>query len=533
MSRRLLRTVSVAAAAALMLAGCGPREGGGDQPADGPGQSAGDMQEGMVNVNENPGDPVDGGVLTWASYTEPRLLDPAATIATATSGGNELLAIYDSLLKYNWETQKIEPRMAESFEMNDDNTELTLTLRDGVTFSDGTPLDAKAVKASMDRYGNSKTAPDGALWNSSVAEVKAVDDKTVVITLTGPYPTFVNLLTSGPGMIVAPDVGAGEDFKPIGAGPFTVTAIKPREVTEMAANENYWGGKPHLDGLRFVYLGNPQNGVDALLAGDVDGAMLREPHRIKPVKEKGLEGYQNLVAASFVLMFNTSEGRPGQDPNVRQSIARAVDPKLAYQRSFEAEYGATNVLLPEYSRWHSDASTGIELNTDEATQLLDEAKKAGFSGSIGYVGTTEGVALATKANLEAIGYTVDLDIKRNPTDAYAIGLARDFDILALAVNIREFDPYPKLNAVMHSKGTQTYGMATDPEMDALLDELKAATPEEQKDVMAKIEAKYYELMPFVSLGPLTELNAWQPTVHGVEGGANSLVNFDKAWIEKG
>lgn len=534
MKLRKFRGVVAAGAALLMFAACA--DGGGDPGGDGGGgngtDGGGDQQivEGIINRNENPGDPVAGGTLTFAPYTEPRLLDPAMTQATGSTGGTEMLAVYDTLLRYDWETRELVPQLAEGFEVNDESTEFTLQLREGVTFSDGEVLDAAAVKASMDRYAASERAPDGRLWNANVASVEATDERTVVITLNEPYPTFGNLLAGGPGMIVSPNAGEGEDFRPIGAGPFIVESIAPREATEMKANPDYWGGEPHLDGLRFAYLGTPQAGVDALLSGDVDASLLREPNRVEAALADGREAYQNYVSASNTLMFSTVEGRPGTDVRVRRAIALAVDEKMAYERAFEGEFLSSKVLFTEDSRWHSDASVGHETDPEQAKALLEEAMADGYDGRIRFLGTTEPIAMTVKAQLESIGFTVDVTIQRNVTDVITLVMSGDYDIAAWAINIREFDPYPKLAATQHSTGTQVYGMYTDEEGDQLIDELKGADADEAAEILARIEQRYYENVPFLSLGPYTEVTAWNSNVHGVEGAANSMVGFAGAWL---
>src|SRR5690606_11120694 len=132
------------------------------------------------------------------------------------------------LVRYDPETAEYEPHVAESLEANDDSTVWTLTLRDGVNFSDGTPLDADAVVASIERY----LADDGgqaSLWSSKVASTEVTDDRTVTFTLTEPWVDFEYMLATAPGMIMAPAAYAGDEFTPIGAGPFTFGHYRPNE----------------------------------------------------------------------------------------------------------------------------------------------------------------------------------------------------------------------------------------------------------------------------------------------------------------
>ena len=235
--RKFTRAFATVAVASLVLAGC---SGGGGSEASSP-DDGGDGGSGSEEVTEEGGgaveslsnlsdgfvrpdtggEPVQGGTFRWAAYAEPASLDPAEAIFAATTGGMEMLNIYDSITRWDAEAGEYVPQTAESVEPNDTFDEWTVTFREGIVFSDGTDYDAEAVKASQDRYADS-TAPEAGIWNLSVESVDVVDSHTVKYTLTEPWQQFPALLSTGPGAIVGADSGEGEDFTPIGAGPFVL-----------------------------------------------------------------------------------------------------------------------------------------------------------------------------------------------------------------------------------------------------------------------------------------------------------------------
>ncbi|NLT31638.1 MAG: ABC transporter substrate-binding protein [Propionibacterium sp.] len=521
---------------ALVLSGCA-RDGTDDDAGTDGGapQEESVYTEGMVGPQTDGGEPQEGGNLTWTAFLEPRTLDPAATIASASTGGVEMNNIFDTLMRYDAESGELVPQLAESLEANDDFTEFTITLRSGLTFHDGTDLDAEAVKWSMERYAAAERAPEGLLWRTNVQSVEAVDATTVKITLNERYPTFGNMLSTGPGMIVAEasDAGGPEAFDAIGAGPFKVQSISTGEAITLEAFDDYWDGRPYLDTVRFAYLDNQQAGIDAMRNGDVQTVFLRDPDKVDEMLQEGKSGYVNMVAASNAAIINESSDA-GSDLRVRQAFAMAIDPQIIHDRAYDGTGIPTLRLFPEYSQWYNESVPELEYNPEEAKRLLEEAKADGYTGKIHFIdGQDEGsraTALAVQAQLEAVGFEVETELLRTAADQITRALAGDYEYLGWGVSIREFDPYAKMAAAMHSEGTQVYGMPTTPEMDELIEQLKAAEPDEAKEIMAEIETQYVETVPFITWAPFAEATMWGDNVSGVEGASNSMVSFKKAFL---
>lgn len=516
--------------ALLLLAGCAS-SGGSSDPQDDATRST--YEPGLVNLPDA-GEPVDGGTLTFGAYSEPAVLDPAETIVAGSTGGLEMAAIYDVLMRWDSEANEVVPQLAESLQPNGDHTTWTLTLREGVTFSDGTPLDAEAVVWSLERYVE-HGADEAMLWSDNVERMETPDERTVVFQLARPWPTFAYMLATGPGMVVAQSSDADKEFHPIGAGPFTLASHKPGEEIVLEANPDYWDGAPHLDAVRTVFLGDPAATQDSFDAGSVDLAFLRDPDHVDEELQQGTPGFLNMVALGSVAVINSAEGRAGADPRVRKAMALAIDPELIAQRAYDGAGLASNAIFPEYSTWHTDTDP-LPVDPEQARELVAAAKADGFDGKIRYVDgadqASKATAIAVEASLEAVGFEVDVHLARSIQEQIVtVAVDRDFDLAGWGISWREAGPYGRMFATLHSLGNLSVGMPTGPGFDELFAEFQAAeTPEAQRDVIARIQQEWNEQVPAVVFGPTPEFVLFGERVRGVVETTNSMVLLDDAWV---
>ncbi|WP_328825595.1 ABC transporter substrate-binding protein, partial [Tomitella gaofuii] len=139
-------------ASTALLAGCASNGGGSGSGGSGGSEGAQITKAGVIGDQAEPGQPVSGGTLSFAGYSMPSSLDPTKTQPAGSTGGTEMANIYDLLVRYDADKQQYVPQLAESLTESDDHLTWTIGLREGVTFSDGTPLDAQAVVDSMNRF---------------------------------------------------------------------------------------------------------------------------------------------------------------------------------------------------------------------------------------------------------------------------------------------------------------------------------------------------------------------------------------------
>ncbi|MBE2997089.1 ABC transporter substrate-binding protein [Nocardiopsis sp. HNM0947] len=527
------RRTSAAALAVVLTAGaCGAdTDEGPDAAVDEEVHRTGFVGE------QEAGEPVSGGTLTFADYSEARSLDPVDNVAHGASGGNPLAAVYDVLVRYDPEAEGFEPWLAEDIESDDDFLTWTLTLREDTEFGDGTPLDADAVVASIERYIE-EGGSDAATLEPHIDRIEAEDDTTVVFHLTTPWSTFPSLLSQGAGMVVAPAALEGEEFEPVGAGPFELERYAPQEELVLTAREDYWQGAPHLDAVRFIWPQGDEAKVDALEEGSVDAAFLRTPAEIESAHELEYRGYSELNSLGNALLVNHAEGRPGEDPRVREAIALALDPEVTYERAHEGAGVPFGGLFSEQSRW----STGVELpghDQERASELLAEAVADGYDAELTYLGGADGnvgrnEAMAAKALLESVGFTVELDLVPSIADRIQRMFAdKDFDIARGALSISEADPFQGLYRNLSAGSPINSGSYDNPEMEGLLAELQGApTDGERQEVLTRIEEEWLSTVPHVGEGAGLFFVPWQEDVHGIEASSETLLLLGGAWMDR-
>ncbi|MBM3674767.1 MAG: ABC transporter substrate-binding protein [Actinobacteria bacterium] len=254
-SRRwALRLGALVAVLALALAACG---GGDDEKGDGGG--GGDE-----------GKPVAGGTVTYAvEGATTNFCIPRAQLAI--SGILVVEAVYDTLTRPTQDPNVYEPYLAKSVTPNDDYTQWTIEVRDGVTFHDGTPLTAEVVKQNLDVWRN------GVLLNfvfQNIADT-VVSGNTVVVTTKVPWVAFPAFLWStgrtgiaAPSQLDSPDC----DTKMVGTGPFKVDTFDPTTGNvSTSKNESYWReGYPYLDGIDFIVQEESSQRFNGLEGGQFD-----------------------------------------------------------------------------------------------------------------------------------------------------------------------------------------------------------------------------------------------------------------------
>ncbi len=525
--QRLGTMAFAAIASGLLLAGCTSSGGSGPQTEPCAVGVIGDQSEG--------GDPVDGGTLSFAGFSPVSSLDPAKTQPAGSTGGSEMAAIYDLLVRYDADSEGYEPQLADSLTEADDNMSWTLKLRDDVNFSDGTPLDAEAVVASTERF-NTMRGGNSQAFQAGVKSVEATDDSTVVYTMNQPWSEFPSLLAFGHGMIVAASSDQEADaFEPIGAGPFTLESMSPGSEVVLKANAEYWNGKPYLDTIKFVDIQGDQPKIDALNSGGIQMGFIRNADAINDAKST-LPGYYETNSLADVININQREGRPGSDVRVRKAMQMTIDPEVINVRAQEGEGMPGTELFQSWSKWHNDVAP-VELDTDEAKSLVDEAKADGFDGDITYFASqtqaAQAIALAVQAMLEPVGINVNIEYAASVTDVVKrLYVDKDFDVTYSAYSIMDPAPFMRLYSALDSTSTNNIIGIEDPEMDQLLSGIQTAKDDEAKrDAIANLQTEVNETAPFLPVGAGANFVPWTDNVHGAKGSLDAIILFDQTWIE--
>lgn len=527
---RFSNIVLTAMVSTVVLAGCANSvESVG---ANGGGADSASTAYGFLGDQAESGTPVKGGVVSFASYAPVTNLDPTKTAGVGSVGGTEMAAVYDVLMRYDYDSQSFVPQMAKSLEESPDRLTWTLGLRDKVTFSDGTPFNAEAVVASIERY-NQNRGTYSQLFTDVVRSVSAKDSNTVEFALNKPWPNLPAILSYGHGMIVAPSSQQGDVFTPIGAGPFSVVQLQPQQELELKARSDYWGGAPNLDGLKFVAISGEQAKIESLRTGGVQGIYLRNAATVNAAKEE-FPGFFDTHSQAMVLPINQVAGRPGSDPRVRQAIVYSLSADILNQRSRDGQAMAGTDLFQSWSTWHGETA-GVTQDVAKAKELLEQAKADGYDGKINYLSSndpdSQQLALAVQAQLNSVGFDTTIDYASNNTDVIKrLYVDRDFDVAHGAYNVSDIDPEIRMFNAMHSKSNNLIGL-TDPNADSLLDAVLSAPDDESKrQAIDDIQVYVNEEQPFFSWGAGETVVAWSPEVHQMNPSIDLIMLFDKAYI---
>ncbi|WP_235734799.1 ABC transporter substrate-binding protein [Nocardioides alcanivorans] len=523
-------------AGALLLTGCA--DSGDDDKKDDNSTGGGAMSkaeiytQGIVGDTSDPGEPKDGGTLEMVEYGEARSFDPTKTIPNGAVGGNVLAAIYDTLLRYDVEQNTYVPLLAESLETDDDIT-FTLKLREGATFSDGSPVNSAAVLGSIGYFMENRGF-NVLVLATNIKDMKPVDDLTVEFTMNRPWATFPMMLTSGAGMILAPAaIKDGPDkFTPIGAGPFKVEDYKPSEETVLVRNDDYFGEKPHLDKIRFSYLQADRAKWEAFKTGKIDVANFRAPEVLEEARQEGVSGIMSPVGSGINIWINNREGRPGENLKVRQAINAALDEELYLDRTANGAGMPSRSIYSQAFSYYPDSEVG-GFDLDKAKSLVEEAKAEGANTEVSYITQSDPAsqagAVTVKAMLESAGFKVELDLLRDITEQTTrLYVDHDFDLAMGAMSIAE-DPYTSLANNIYSTSPSNPAGYANKDMDKLIDELQASQPIEAMDTLRAIDELWSETVPGASLGEGGFFAPWQDNIHGIIPTSQSIMLFHGAW----
>ena len=259
-----------------------------------------------------------------AMQLEPPNLDPTAGAAQAIDSV-VYSNIFEGLTRFMSDGSVV-PGLAESWEISEDGLVYTFHLHAGVTFHDGTTMDAEDVKFSLDRArAEDSTNAQKALF-ASIAEVTVIDPLTVQITLSEPNGSLLFNLAWGDAVIVAPESIADAATHPVGTGAFMFQDWVQGDHIDIVRNPNYWGTPASLETATFSFISDPTAAFAAVMAEDVD-VFVGFPAPENVPQFQADPRFQVLVGnteGETILAMNNGLA-PFDNPLVRQAVAHAID----------------------------------------------------------------------------------------------------------------------------------------------------------------------------------------------------------------
>ena len=431
--------------------------------------------------------------------------------------------VYDGLFGYNLTDMSIEPRLAESHTVSEDGLVYTIKLREGVMFHGGYgEMTAHDVKFSFERVTDPESpSPWAKEFDGMTIDVE--DDHTVVLTLARPNANFLHSLSSRNQALILSRKAIeemGEDWitNPIGTGAYKFSAWRPGDRVVLAANDDYFRGRPAIDRLELVLIPEETSAEIALLNREIDVFFaLQGPEIIERLEANAeINVSQRPALISCHLVLNTTVP-PLDNVLVRRAMAHAVNRESLVENFFRGTKVLTSTpLTPEYVEYTDDVPQ-YPYDPDKARELL---AKAGFADGFDFRYITVALSpydqfpVVVSDDLSRVGIRVDLTVMERAT----YGAARASGTLPSATTCPSNSPNPDtlLRALVHSDGfppgvnTARYAGA-----DALLD---AARAEQDPD---KRIGLYHEaqrqIMADVPTIPLYADRLFTATHNGVEG----------------
>jgi peptide/nickel transport system substrate-binding protein len=386
----------------------------------------------------------------------PSLLDPPKDWAIASTWIH--MNMFDCLVWRNRETAEFEPWLAESWE-NIDETTWRMNLREGVTFHNGEPFTADAVKFTYERITDA-SRDEFITFNqwTFITNIEILGPYEVEFTTETPEPAFLSKMAGTGCGIQAPVAGAANDaadtFEPIGTGPYQFVDYVRDDVLTLEANADYWQGAPDVGTILWRALPETSTRIANLLTGDVDlvvGVPPQDWERINSNEGTVVQDYLTTRVMLLALRAGPSEQNPDwegltSDVRIRQAISYAIDRGTLVDVINGMGIPVLSRITPPTLGWSEDQFDQVGTYDPElAQQLLSEAGYDGeeltFHSSTSWLLQKE-VAEVIEAMLESVGLNVDLQVMDVTTFREQIYFPyRNDEIYMDALGNSFFDPW--------------------------------------------------------------------------------------------
>ena len=338
---------------------------GGSKTAEGTSEAAGESSEAETSNTLSEGTPVPGGSVVYGMTQDLASLDPHVDTDAGTR--DVVFNLYEGLVKPTSDGGFI-PAVASDYIISDDAKTYTFTLRDGITFHDGTPVTIEDVKYSIDRYA--EIQGESSAFSSLVDSVEVQDDKTLVVNLKESYSEFLPMMT----IAIIPQSNEDPAGNPIGTGPFKYVSYTPGQNLELEKYDGYWQeGVPSLDSVEFKFISDVDTAFVELQAGTIDILKYLTSAQAETLGDDYniVQGSMNLVHA----MYLNSAYEPLSKTEVRQALCYAVDRDAINNFIFGGKsHIIGSHMIPAMSKYYEpEAETVYSYDPEKAKELLADA----------------------------------------------------------------------------------------------------------------------------------------------------------------
>jgi peptide/nickel transport system substrate-binding protein len=467
---------------------------------------------------------------------EPVNLDPPQV--TDLNSNRVSRRIAETLVTFADESTRVEPNLAESWTISRDGLAYTFKLRKGIQFHDGTPLNAEAVKFSIERQFNPDHPfnklgkyPFAAYFFGNVKAVEVVSDDTVQFVLKEPRASFLSVLAAGAASIVSPTAvrkhGADYALNPVGTGPFRYVSWERGQRVVLERNPNYWKHPVKVERVVFRPIVEDQARLTELLTGSLDLIVGVPPDFVAQLENNPKIGLLKQVGAHVWYLGINNQKKPFDDKRVRQALNFAVN-KEAIVRDVLKGTGAVSrgPVLPD--TWGADpALKAYPYDPERAKKLLAEAGYPnGFATTLWVPESGSGmqspVAMSTviQSNLRAVGVNVTLQTME--WGAFLAKLrSKEQELFALSWMAGAEDPdlvvYPLLHSSQWTPTGPNRALYKNSRLDDLLNQARSVTDQSKRaELYREAQRILVDDPPWVFIDHEIQIAAFSRRVQGLK-----------------
>lgn len=422
-------------------------------------------------------------------------LDPHKAVAAGTE--EVLFNLYEGLVKPD-SSGDLQPALASDFQISEDATTYTFTLREGVKFHDGSPVTAGDVKYSIDRCADTTNGDPLVAAYSHIQSVNILDEKTVEVVLDGPDTDFLAYMTNA----VIPASNENPDTNPIGTGPYKYVSRSPQENFVVEKFDDYWGTPANIEHVTFKVCANADSIVMDLQGGSIDMFARVTPAQADQLGDsfQVLEGTMNLVQALYL----NNEAEPFNNELVRQALCYAVDPQEIMDivsGGKGTEIGSS--MFPAFGKYYMpELNDMYKQDLDKAKELLKEAGyENGFSFTITVPSNYQqhiDTAQVIVEQLKKIGVTAEINLIEWDSWLSDVYAGRKYEATVVGVDASSLTPSALLSRFVSTVSNNfvnfsnaDYDAAYAKALGTIDDEEKTAAFKECETLLAEHAANVY------------------------------------------
>ncbi|MGC0416760.1 ABC transporter substrate-binding protein [Embleya sp. AB8] len=487
------------------------------------------------------GTPKQGGSLTMSLPGDSTSLDPFATSYVNVADGSRMSALYDSLVWADPTTGSVRPQIAESLAINGPRADTwQLKIRPNVKFSDGTLLDAEAVRFNWERHKDPKVGSFQRGAASNIASLTVSSPLTLDIKLVAENANFDHLVTrtltfiASPTALRASPTGIGD--KPVGAGPYKLVSWERGAKQTYTRNPDYWQrekGLPHLDNLTITVDTDVNHSITAVDQGKTDLTVAVDPLATAQAEDKKLGVQRISLNGGQMVVFNMNVA-PFKDLRARRAFVFAFSGAELNQKFFGGKGTPAKGIFAASSPVANIQLAASENDKERAKQLFDDVTAGGtkpikFTYWVPQAPASIRVAEYMKQVLGTYA-GVEMDVKIVDIATYVKTVRGGGSTEWQAALGQQWidDPEPGIYDLLHSKSMTNNSSYENALVDTALEDARRTTdPAQRRDAYTRVQLQVNKDMPFWVYQEAVAAAIHSPRITGVQLINDGVVLWDR------